>query len=1016
MRFTDIFIKRPVLSCVISLLILVMGLASMFSMNIRQYPKMQNTTITVRTLYPGASPAVVQSFVTRPIQQSVGSADGIDYLTSSSSLGMSTIVVHIKLNYDPNSALANVNSKVQAILNKLPRAAESPTLIKETGASFPALIIGFTSNNLSPEQITAYIKNVISSNLYSVDGVSKIDVWGAKEYAMRLWLNPEKMAKLGVTPLEVRSAVLRNNYQATAGRIKGKTDFLNIIMDTDLQSVKAFKNLVIKRYKDRLVRMKDIAKVELGAEDYDHLNTLDGKKAVFAAVSTAPGSNPLTVIKNVLRNFPHLKKNFPHGLMAKISYDGTKYIQIAIDEVAKTIIEASIIVVIVIFLFLGSLRTVIIPSVTIPLSLIGVCLLMLSLNFSLNLLTLLAMVLAIGMVVDDAIVVLENIYRHVEEGMEPIPAAIKGAREITGPVIVMTCTLAAVYAPMGFMGGLTGALFKEFAFTLAAAVGISGVIALTFSPMLTSRIVSQKVINAPFVKRVDKLFAKLRNGYSNVLSMTLENRPVIVIATLIIMVSCYVFLLFIPKELAPTEDQGFLPAIGIAPSTANLDYLLESNPALNKILSNFPAIKDYFIINGRPKDSNIMTGLILKDWSKRKKTQMEFTPLLQQKLSSIPGMKIFAYAMPPLPGVAFGAPVRFVLLSTNTYKNLYGFADKLVKAAQKSGHFYYVDSDLKFNSGEVEIKIDRAKAAALGIDMQHIADSLGTLLSGAHINYFRTLGYSYKVIPQVPDSFRRSEESLRRVNITTATGKLVPLSTFVRFERSTSPPELIQFQQLNAATISAIPVMGFTQGQSLEYLRSLSAKVLPKYIAYNYAGASRQYMQEGNALMYAFMLAMIIIYLVLAGQFESFIDPIIILVSVPMSIFGALLPLFFGATTMNIYTEIGLITLIGLISKHGILMVEFANKLQENEGLGIQEAIEKSAAIRLRPILMTTAAMIFGVIPLTLATGAGAESRFAVGIVISSGMFVGTIFTLFVIPTVYSLFGHNRSNKEIATS
>jgi multidrug efflux pump len=714
------------------------------------------------------------------------------------------------------------------------------------------------------------------------------------------------------------------------------------------------------------------------------------------------------VVNSIEKALPGIKASFPPGLQAQVVHDSTQYIRASIQEVIETIVAATLIVIIVIYLFLGTLRAVLIPVVAIPLSLIGVCFLMLAMGFSLNLLTLLAMVLAIGLVVDDAVVVLENIYRHIEQGLTPFQAAIKGAREIAGPVIVMTTTLAAVFAPIGFIGGLTGALFGEFAFTLAASVIISGIVALTFSPMLCSKVLSAELLKGQFVQKIDKVFHSLKERYHRRLHAVLDYRSLVLIVAATVLSSCYFLYSGAQRELAPTEDQGFIGLFANAPSSANLDYVQKYNATLVKSFNSFPEMDHSFLVDGMQGPNTLFGGMILKSWGERKRSQMQITPILQNQLNMIPGLQAFAFQLPPLPGVDFGLPMQFVVTTTDSQQALYQVMQEFQDKAQASGMFLFLNSSLRFDKPQVEIAIDQDKAAALGISMSEISTALSTMLGGNLVNYFSQGGYSYQVIPQVPDDWRRNVQQLENINVETASGSTVPLSTVVSFSDATEPSSLYQFQQLNAATLEGMLKPGITLGQGLAYLQTLAKQTLPQSMSFDYSGQSRQYIQEGNVLMYAFLLAIVIIFLVLSAQFESFRDPLIVLVTVPMSICGALIPLFLGVATINIYTEIGLIALIGLISKHGILMVEFANRLQEEQGLSIREAIEQAAAIRLRPILMTTFCMVFGILPLLLARGAGAVSRFDVGLVIITGMVIGTCFTLFVVPTIYTYIAENR--------
>ncbi len=1009
-RFTDIFIRRPVLASVVSLLLLLMGLSSIFLLPLQEYPTMTNTTITVTTAYPGSSAANIQGFITTPLAASIGSASGIDYMTEQSAMGQSTITAHIILNYDPNTAMTDITGKVDAVLNQLPKDAQSPVIVKSTGNTFPDLIMSFNSTSLSEQQISAYVANVFTPKIDALGGISDVVIFGQQQYAMRIWLDSYKMAKLGITADEVFNMLRANNVQAAAGELKSDYLYVQIQADTDLHLADQFNNMVIANQGGNLIRIKDIGHAELGAQSYNSSVYYNGKPSVFAGLFVADGANPLTVIDAITNALPNIRLSAPPGLEIDDVYNSTEYIQSSINEVISTILEATLIVVAVIFLFLGALRSVLIPVLTIPLALIGVCFVMLALGFSLNLLTLLAMVLAIGLVVDDAIVVLENIYRHIEDGQTPFDAALAGAREIANPVIVMTTTLTAVYAPIGFLGGITGSLFKEFAFTLAGAVILSGIIALTLSPMLCSKIVNHQVLESHFVKKIDRIFEKVREAYRRRLVAVLNYRPVVLLMAAVILSSCAFLFLETKQELAPFEDQGYIMVLGNAPTASNLNYLTDFSQQINQIMAASNGMQDSFLVNGYPQDNNILAGVIYKPWGDRSQTTMQILPILQQQLAAVPGIQLYSALNPPLPGVQ-GTPILFVVTSTQPQSVIYNYVNQLINQGYASGMFLFMNTDVLFDQPELDIHIDRDKAALLGVNMDDIANVLSAMLSDNYANWFNLGGYSYQVIPQVYDSLRQNPLQLDQFYVKGTDNQMLPLSTFVTYTSSVQPSALGQFNQLNEVTIQGMLMPGVTVGQGLNFLSNAAKTVLPREMNVNYAGQSRQFIQEGNSMLYAFVLALIIIYLVLAAQFESFRDPFIVLVSVPMSICGALIPLYLGAATMNIYTEVGLITLIGLISKHGILMVEFANKLQEG-GKERLEAIIESASIRLRPILMTTFAMVFGVVPLIMSTGAGAVSRFDIGLVIASGMTIGTCFTLFVVPTMYSYIA--RTHHKIA--
>ncbi len=1013
MNFTDIFIRRPVLASVISLLILLIGLRSIGELSLRQFPKMENTVITITTVYPGASAELMQGFITSPLQKSIANAEGIDYLTAKSTDSLSTITAYIKLNFDPAIAMTDIMSQVQQVTNVLPKESNLPVILKSTGSSLALMYIGYNSKNMTTQQITDYLSRVVQPKLQTVGGVANAEILGGQNYAMRVWLDTEKMAALGITANEAVSALQAQNFQSAAGQIKGKFVLYNINAKTNLKNAEQFSNIVVKNKNSTLIRLKDFSNVELGAQNEDSSVIFNGKNAVFIGIQSTPTANPLTVIDDVKKILPEMQRDYPPSFEGKIVYDSTEYIRSSIHEVVRSITEASIIVLIVIFLFLGSLRTVSIPILTIPLSLIGVCSAMYAMGYSLNLLTLLAMVLAIGLVVDDAIVVVENIYRHIEAGLPPYEAAIKGAREIATPIISMTTTLVAVYAPIGFTTGLTGALFKEFAFTLAFSVIISGVIALTLSPMMCAKILNSAYSQQRFVQYIDEVFHNLKIKYEYRLRAILNLRSVMVVFSIIILLSCGLLAYTTTAELAPDEDQSVLFASLHGPQYANLDYTMKFTNQLNQIYPAIPEVADYFIVNGGEGVNGAFSGVMLKPWHERSKSQAKVLAELQPKLGKIAGLQSVAFPLPSIPGQSDGLPIQFVLTSTYDYSILNQVITRLKDAAMSSGLFMYVDTDLKYDKPQLVIDIDRDKAANIGVSMQTIGSTLAILLGGNYINRFDTESKSYEVIPQVPRDLRLYPEKINSYYVMSDTsGTLVPLSSIANLSIEVVPNKLNQFQQLNSATLEGIMLPGKSITQGLEFLSKKAEEILPLGISYDYAGQSRQVIQEGNTMLYTFLFALIIIYLVLAAQFESFRDPLIILISVPMSISGALIPLNIGLATLNIYSGIGLITLIGLISKHGILIVDFANRIQREEKLDVASAIVKAATLRLRPILMTTAAMVLGVIPLVFASGAGAQSRFDIGLVIATGMLIGTCFTLFVVPTMYTLLARNYQKIE----
>ncbi|WP_051555077.1 efflux RND transporter permease subunit [Legionella fairfieldensis] len=1012
MKFTDLFIKRPVLATVVSLFIFLFGLNSISTMQIRQYPRMDNTVITITTSYPGADAKLIAGFITTPLEAAVASAEGIDYMTSSSMQGLSTITLTLKLNFNPQIAFTDIMSKVQQTINQLPPEAQQPVIIKSSDTATPLMYISLDSQEMTPQQITDYATRVVQPQLQTAEGVAKADILGGATYSMRIFLNPVKMAALKVSPTDIATVLAHNNFLTAAGNTKSEYVALNMTAKTDLNTAEEFSQLIVRSDKNSIIRLRDIARVELGSKDYNTSVRFNGKQAVFISITPTPTANPLTVITNVRKIMPSIQHEFPPSLSGTIVYDATDFIRASINEVIHTIVEAAIIVILVIYLFLGSFRSVIIPVVTIPLSLIGVCTLMLFLGYSINLLTLLAFVLAIGLVVDDAIVVVENVHRHLEEGATPWQAALTGAREIAVPVIAMTITLAAVYAPVGFMGGLTGALFKEFAFTLACAVIISGIIALTLSPMMCSKILTADMSSGRFVQFIDKKFNQLKIRYQRSLHSLLKTPALILILAATVLCMLPYLYNHTSAETAPEEDQGFFFIASQAPQYATINYVEAFTKSFDAIYKSFPETEHYFTVNTNAP----ISGLVLKPWDQRKRTQFELKSALQQKLDEVTGLKSFAVIPPPLPGGGKGTPVQFVIKTTNDFQTLYEVSNQLVDKARQSGLFVYLDNSLKFNQPEIEFQINRSKASELGLDMQAVGSSLTSALSGNYINYFNLEGRSYQVIPQLERQYRLTKEQLGQIFVKTTHGMMVPLSTVVTPKAKVQPNAIAHFQQLNSATIQGVMMPGTTLGQGLAFLQKEASELLPKGFTYDYGGQSRQFIQEGNALIFAFFMAIIVIFLVLSAQYESFRDPLIILISVPMSICGALIPLNLGAASMNIYTQVGLITLIGLISKHGILIVDFANQLQREKNLDRRAAVEEAAAIRLRPILMTTAAMVFGVLPLLIADGAGAVSRFDIGLVISTGLLAGTGFTLFVVPTMYYYIAADHRQERDNTS
>lgn len=1036
MKFTDIFINKPVLAMVVSLFILIFGLRAFSELNVRQYPELRNAVINVTTVYYGADADLIQGFITTPLEREIASAEGIDYLSSTSSAGVSTIQAYIRLDQDPNEALTQIAAKVNKMRGQLPPESEDPVIDLQQGQQIAAMYVSFASETLNNNQITDYLTRVVQPKIVTVAGVQRADILGAGTFAMRVWLKPERMAALQVTASDVSNALSSNNVLAAVGSTKGQMVAIDMTARTDLRNADEFRQLVVREEGGAIVRLGDVADVALGSENYGTSVRINGEAATFMGIFVAPDANSLDVIRDVRELWDdEIVPQLPEGIIATIPYDSTEAIQDAINEVVTTIIEAVIIVIVVIFLFLGSLRSVLIPAVTVPLSLVGVLFLMLLMGFTINLLTLLAMVLAIGIVVDDAIIVLENIHRHIEEGMSPYDAAIKGARELAWPVVAMTTTLVAVYLPIGFQGGLTGVLFTEFAFTLAGAVLLSGVIALTLSPMMSAKILKPHAEGSKgrLEAWLDARFDKLRHGYQRRLHGALETKSIIALFGAIVLVSCVFLYMTAPKEQAPLEDEGFIFSIAQADPTATLDYVERYTEQVTQIAKGVPEVQDYFLFNGGFGGSGggaspmAMAGFVLKPWSERdRSTKQVLDQELQPQISQVSGLNTFALVPPSLPSAGGDGGGEFIIGGVGELSQLNELADGILQRAMDSKRFIFLDKDLKIDKPRIEVEIDRDKAATLGIDMRTLAADMASMLSGGYTNRFAMQNRSYLVIPQVQRSDRLNASDLENYYTRTRDGDLIPLSTLVTLKESAQPQSLKRFQQLNAVSITFMPRPGVSKGEALEILDQAAAEVLPQGYSVDYAGESRQFKQEGSAMLLTLALALVIIFLVLSAQFESFRDATIMLLTVPMAICGALLTLnvlaivsgilgfsgieAFPGMSINIYTQVGLVTLVGVISKHGILIVEFANKLQIEQGLSKREAIEEATAIRLRPVLMTTAALVFAMIPLLIASGPGAASRFSMGMVIASGMTIGTMFTLFVLPAFYLYLARDHAH------
>jgi multidrug efflux pump len=1021
MNFTDLFIRRPVLAMVVSLVIIIAGLQAVRTLNVRQYPQSENAAVTVTTVYVGADAELVRGFVTTPLERAIAAADGIEYMESQSSLGLSTINVRLRLNYDSTKALAEISSKVDQVRRDLPPEAEVPVInIESADSQFASAYLSFTSDILQQNEITDYLVRVVQPRLSAFAGVQRADILGARTFAMRIWLKPERMAALNISPVQVRQALVANNFLAALGRSKGALIQVNLTANTNLRTVDEFKRLAVREQNGAIVRLGDIADVVLGAEDYDAEVRFSGQTAVFMGIWPLPNANSIDVIRRVTTEMAAIRGDLPSGLQGRVAYDATNYINNAIREVLKTLGDTLLIVVVVIFLFLGSFRSVFVPVVAIPVSLIGGVFLMQAFGFTVNLLTLLAIVLSVGLVVDDAIVVVENVSRHMSLGKSARDAALIGARELVGPIIAMTITLAAVYLPIGLQGGLTGALFRAFAFTLAGAVTISGIVALTLSPVMSAGLLKPGTGERGLAGRIARVFERLKGAYGRRLDATLRVRPAVYAVWIVVSLLTIPMFIMSAKELAPLEDQGVIFGILEASANSTLDQTSRYAAASNQAFLSVPETEFTFQVTF---PNSGFLGMVTRPWTDRKRTVFQILPEVQQKLHAIPGIRMFPVTPPALPGGG-QFPVEFILASTAETGQILEFAQKLQLKAMQSGMFAFPPLiDVKIDQPQAEFVIDRDKVAALGLSLAQIGADLGGMVGGDFVNRFDIAGRSYKVIPQIQRVDRLTPDLLKSIHVTGPGGTLVPLSTVATIRETVVPRSLNRFQQLNAVKISGVAMRPLDE--ALRFLEDEARKILPKGYVLDYTGESRQLRTEGNKFLPAFGLAIVLIFLVLAAQFNSFRDPFVILAgSVPLAIFGALIFIFLKipdpntpfwtrgwTTTLNIYSQVGLVTLVGLVSKNGILIVEFANKLQL-QGHAKLDAVREAAMTRLRPILMTTAATIAGHFPLTLVSGAGAAARNSIGLVLVGGLFVGTLFTLFVVPSIYMLVARDHSRDR----
>ncbi|HEX9010135.1 MAG TPA: efflux RND transporter permease subunit [Holophagaceae bacterium] len=1023
MKFTDLFIRKPVLAVVISLLIVVLGLRSIFNLPVNQFPKTESAVVTISTAYYGADARTVAGFITQPLEQSIAQAQGIDYMSSSSVNSSSTITCTLRLNYSANKALTEITTRVNAVKNQLPPQAQAPVITVQAGDTTDAMYMGFFSSVLPTNNITDFLSRVVKPKLDSIEGVQTAEILGARNFALRAWLDPQRMAAHGVTAADVYAAMAANNYLSAVGTTKGQMVSVDLTANTDLHSVDEFRQLIIRQDKGAVVRLQDVAQVVLGADDYNFNVAFDGQQSVFIGIKVAPEANILDVAKRVQAAFPGIQQQLPTGVTGKVVYDATHFINTSIDEVIKTLVEALLIVTLVIYLFLGTFRAVAVPVIAMPLSLVGTFFVMLALGYSVNLLTLLALVLAIGLVVDDAIIVVENADRHMKEGKPPFEAAIMAARELGGPILAMTVVLVAVYVPIGFQGGLTGSLFTEFAFTLAGSVAVSGIVALTLSPMMCSRFFKPEQDSGRFVRFIDGQFEWLHDQYHRLLKSLLATWQVPVVGGLILLLLMVPLFKFSKSELAPAEDQGLVLYNLQGPPNATPQQMLGYAHQAFDTARTTPEYQQMFQLTGVPTPNQGIGGMLLKGWDERKRSADEIQQDFQKQLGAIPGARAVVFQKPPLPG-SQGLPLQFVIKTTQPFQNLYEVSQAVLDKARKSGMFFFVDSDLKIDKPEYTVRVDRDMTAQLGLTQQDVGSSLSAALGGGYVNYFSIGGRSYRVIPQVLQKDRLNPAQVLDYYVRTPSGQVVPAATVASLKQSVVPESIAHFQQLNSATISGVYNPAKSQAEVLQFMNDALHEVAPSGYSADYSGVSRQYVQESGGFAVTMLFAIIIVFLALAAQFNSFRDPVIILISVPMALFGAMvfissLPMLgaflprLGITkvSLNIYTQVGLVTLMGLISKHGILIVQFANELQRS-GHRKLDAILEAASIRLRPILMTSAAMVLGVFPLVIADGAGAAGRINMGVVIFTGLSLGTLFTLFVVPAFYMLLGADHHAEQ----
>ncbi len=998
--FTDLFIRHPVLAVVVNLAIVLVGWRALASLPVQQYPNIQSSSVVINTVYYGASAEAVRGFLTTPIERAVSAISGIDYLESTSRAGISTVTIHLKLNQNSTAALAEVTARLQQVRSELPAEAEPPQVeVQRADRPYASFYLSFSSKQRDIPAITDWLSRTLQPQLATIAGVQRTDIVGGRPIAMRVWIDPDRLAAHNLSPGDVFAALRRNNYLAAVGQTKGNLVQVSLLANTDLRSTTEFENLIVTDRDGAVVRLSDVANVELGAEEPDMIAKFNGDEAVYVGVWPTIGSNEIEVSHRLHAEIARITPTLPPDIQLRVAYDGTIFMQDALKEITKTLMETILIVGIVVFLFLGSLRTALVPLVAMPVSLIGAGAVMMAFGFSLNLLTILAIVLSVGLVVDDAIVVVENVERHVHLGKTRLQAALVGARELVGPIIAMTITLAAVYAPIGFQGGLTGSLFLEFAITLAAAVVVSGIVAVTLSPVMSSKFVHPQGKEGKLTQLVNRGFEVVRSTYARLLDGALQMRPAIVAAAILVMLAAWPLYNYSKRELAPVEDQSHISLFMDVPPDATLAANNRASLDVVKAVTSFPEAKFMWSLTA---SWGAFGGMVAKDWKERERSTAQIFPALYGAVSQIPGVRVFPRLDPPLPTPG-SYDVELVLQSDEPPEQMLQRAGAVVGAGWQSGKFLYVDTDLKIDLPEARVVIDRDQVADLGLDLATVGRELGTALGGGYVNRFNYFDRSYKVIPQIGEDDRRTVGPLLDLKIKTPTGQLVPVSTFTRIEATTAPRTLTRFQQRNSVRVFGAVNAGVTKEEGLRVLETAATSLNAPGLTIDHAGESRQIRREGGALTVTLGFAVILIYLVLAAQFRSFRDPLIVLLgSVPLAISGALIFTFLNLTTLNIYSQVGLITLVGLIAKNGILIVQFANTLQER-GLAKMAALREATLTRLRPVLMTSAATVFGHFPLVLASGPGSAARNSIGMVLVTGMTLGTVFTLFIVPVFYSL-------------